>query len=127
MLYIYLQYAFVFLKLFNVIFSVLGACNRLELISKNSSEMGKICLLCIQFLSIGVSDTSVKSSRWSRNARFTVKNISSFWMLFLHMPLRILKESYPLPLYCNCIGCFYQVKQMDGWEYLLVCCYYRYI
>ena len=61
---------------------MLGACNRLELISKDSSEMGKICLSCIQFLSIGVSNISGKSSRWSRNAKFTVKNISGFWMLF---------------------------------------------
>ena len=127
MWHIYLQFLIVFLKLFNVIFTVLGACNRLELISKDSSEIGKICLLCIQFLSIGVSNTSVRSSRWSRNARFTVKNISTFWMFFLHMPLRILKGNYPLPLYHSCIGCFYQLKHTGDWECLLVYCYYKYI
>ena len=73
-----MQLLIMFLILFDVVFECFGACKRLELISNDSSEMGNDCFSFIQFLLIGVSITSVSSSRWSRNARFTVKNISSF-------------------------------------------------
>ena len=72
-----------FLILFDVVFKCLDACKRLGLISNDSSDIGNGCFSCIQFLSIGVSITvSVKSSIWFRNAMFTVKYISSFWLLF---------------------------------------------
>ena len=48
-----------------------------------SSERGRICLSCIQFLSNGVSNTSGKFSRWSRKCKvYSEKIFSSFWMLF---------------------------------------------
>ena len=44
--------------------------------------MGSKCFSCIQFLSIGVSNTLNRYSRWSRNAKGTIKNISSFCLFF---------------------------------------------
>ena len=56
--------------------SVLGAYNRLGLILKDSIDIGRTCIWCIQLLSMGTSIVSSSWSRWFAKAKFMVKYIS---------------------------------------------------